>query len=82
MISLVAGKPNPGTFPLAEIAITLKGPAGTKIVLDETDLNVGLQYGPPAGNGELIKVCFSPPTFSWGLEIYACCCSGLRAFRG
>ncbi|KAJ5265093.1 hypothetical protein N7505_007886 [Penicillium chrysogenum] len=55
MISLVAGKPNPETFPFAEIAITLKGPAGTKIVLDEADLNVGLQYGLPAGNGELIK---------------------------
>jgi tryptophan aminotransferase len=63
MISLVAGKPNPETFPFAEIAITLKGPAGTKIVLDEADLNVGLQYGLPAGNGELIKVCFSLRTF-------------------
>ncbi len=63
MISLVAGKPNPETFPFAEIAITLKGPAGTKVVLDEADLNVGLQYGPPAGNSELIKVCFSLRTF-------------------
>lgn len=57
MISLVAGKPNPETLPFAEIAITLKGPAGTKIVLDEADLNVGLQYGLPAGNSELTKVC-------------------------
>jgi tryptophan aminotransferase len=58
MISLVAGKPNPETFPIAEIAITLKGDqiGKNRIILDGEDLTQALQYGLPGGNMELIRV--------------------------
>ncbi|KAL3432972.1 pyridoxal phosphate-dependent transferase [Aspergillus tetrazonus] len=57
MISLVAGKPSPETFPIAEIAISLKdAPAGTgRIVVDGDELNQALQYGLPRGNAQLIQ---------------------------
>ncbi|KAL4866675.1 hypothetical protein BDV12DRAFT_198897 [Aspergillus spectabilis] len=57
MISLVAGKPNPETFPIAEIAITLKGDqiGKNRIVLDGKILTQALQYGLPGGNMELIR---------------------------
>ncbi|KAL2803100.1 pyridoxal phosphate-dependent transferase [Aspergillus granulosus] len=51
MISLVAGKPSPETFPIAEIAITLKGAAAGK------DRIIALQYGLPRGDAGLIRVC-------------------------
>ncbi|KAK2750375.1 putative secondary metabolism biosynthetic enzyme [Myotisia sp. PD_48] len=54
MISLVAGKPNPETFPFAKISISLKDSNET-IVLEESDLRDALQYGLPAGNSELIQ---------------------------
>ncbi|KAL4758922.1 aminotransferase-like domain-containing protein [Aspergillus foveolatus] len=59
MISLVAGKPSPETFPIAEITISLKGaPKGTgRIVVDGDELNQALQYGLPRGNAQLIQVC-------------------------
>ncbi|KAL4736959.1 pyridoxal phosphate-dependent transferase [Aspergillus similis] len=57
MVSLVAGKPSPETFPIAEIAISLKGvPAGTdRIVVDGAELDQALQYGLPRGNAQLIQ---------------------------
>ncbi|KAK4152104.1 aminotransferase [Chaetomidium leptoderma] len=55
MISLVAGKPNPETFPFSKIAITLNGPEETTIVLENAALAEALQYGLPAGHGGLIK---------------------------
>ncbi|KAL4813844.1 pyridoxal phosphate-dependent transferase [Aspergillus spinulosporus] len=59
MISLVAGKPSPETFPIAEIAISLKeSPSGTgTIVINGDELNQALQYGLPRGNAQLIQVC-------------------------
>ena len=59
MISLIAGKPSPETFPIAEIAISLKdAPAETgRIVVDGDELNQALQYGLPRGNAQLIQVC-------------------------
>jgi tryptophan aminotransferase len=59
MISLVAGKPSPETFPIAEIAISLKDTAAGKdrIVVDGEELNQALQYGLPRGNASLIRVC-------------------------
>ncbi|KAF9885521.1 hypothetical protein FE257_012849 [Aspergillus nanangensis] len=54
MLSLVAGKPNPATFPVTEMTLTLRG-SNEKIVLDESDLSQGLQYGLPGGNPELIR---------------------------
>ncbi|KAL6231523.1 hypothetical protein BDW75DRAFT_243821 [Aspergillus navahoensis] len=57
MISLVAGKPSPETFPIAEIAISLKGaPAGKdRIVVGGEELDQALQYGLPRGNAGLIR---------------------------
>lgn len=59
MISLVAGKPSPETFPIAEIAISLKGaaPGKDRIVVDGETLDQALQYGLPKGNAGLIRVC-------------------------
>ena len=67
MISLVAGKPSPETFPIAEIAISLKGAAAGKdrIVVDGEALNQALQYGHPRGNEGLIRVCLC-----WLIYIY------------
>ncbi|KAK1145514.1 hypothetical protein N8T08_004072 [Aspergillus melleus] len=55
MISLVAGKPNPETFPFSDISISLKDSNGHRIVLEEGRLSEALQYGLPGGNAELIK---------------------------
>ncbi|PGH10866.1 hypothetical protein AJ79_05226 [Helicocarpus griseus UAMH5409] len=55
MISLVAGKPNPETFPFSKISISLKGSNENTIVLEEKTLRDALQYDLPGGNAELIK---------------------------
>jgi len=55
MISLVAGKPNPQTFPFSKISVTLSGPEETTLTLDEGALNEALQYGLPAGHPGLLK---------------------------
>ncbi|OJD14341.1 hypothetical protein AJ78_05306 [Emergomyces pasteurianus Ep9510] len=55
MISLVAGKPDPETFPFAKISMSLKGSDETIIVLEESLLKEALQYGLPGGNAELIQ---------------------------
>ncbi|KAL2270583.1 hypothetical protein VTJ83DRAFT_2767 [Remersonia thermophila] len=55
MISLVAGKPNPSTFPFAKISITLNGPEEKTITLDDAALSEALQYGLPAGHPGLLK---------------------------
>ncbi|KLJ09634.1 hypothetical protein EMPG_14960 [Blastomyces silverae] len=55
MISLVAGKPNPETFPFAKLSISLKDSNENTIVLEESLLGEALQYGLPGGNPELIQ---------------------------
>ncbi|KAK4140472.1 aminotransferase [Dichotomopilus funicola] len=55
MISLVAGKPNPQTFPFAKISVTLDGPEEKTLVLDQKALSEALQYGLPAGHPPLLK---------------------------
>ncbi|KAG0147317.1 hypothetical protein CROQUDRAFT_76724 [Cronartium quercuum f. sp. fusiforme G11] len=66
MISMLAGKPNPQTFPFQSIAITLKPPVVSQsdkeelppVVLDLSgeELHNALQYGPTSG---------LPPFVSW-----------------
>ena len=58
VISLLAGKPNPATFPITNIEVTVRAPPdadGSNSTADETldisgpRLAAGLQYGPTAG---------------------------------
>ncbi|KAL2194753.1 TdiD protein [Corynascus similis CBS 632.67] len=55
MISLVAGKPNPQTFPFSKISITLNDSKETTLVLDDAALSEALQYNLPAGHPGLLK---------------------------
>ncbi|KAK4041315.1 aminotransferase [Parachaetomium inaequale] len=55
MISLVAGKPNPATFPFSKISVTLNGPDEKTLVLDGAALSEALQYNLPAGHPGLLK---------------------------
>ncbi|KEI41612.1 uncharacterized protein L969DRAFT_15637 [Mixia osmundae IAM 14324] len=59
MISLLAGKPNPDTFPFEQIDIKLKPQPGQKesqvLTLSGKDLDEGLQYGPTKGLTRLVK---------------------------
>lgn len=72
MISFLAGKPNPSTFPFESITINLKpsltlpgqsnghtngsSPAPESVTIDGTDLAEALQYGPTSGYPRLVKV--------------------------
>ena len=61
MISLLAGKPNPETFPFTSFSFTARTPSadGTdperEVTLKNEDLDEALQYGPTAGLPRLIK---------------------------
>ncbi|KAH9454380.1 hypothetical protein MJO28_007377 [Puccinia striiformis f. sp. tritici] len=60
MISMLAGKPNPATFPFESIAITLKpsvatGEAPETLSLSGGELDAALQYGPTAGQPEFLN---------------------------
>jgi len=65
MISMLAGKPNPATFPFESISITLKpsaaaAAAGTgeeseTLRLSGSELDAALQYGPTAGQHEFLS---------------------------
>ncbi|SCV68386.1 BQ2448_507 [Microbotryum intermedium] len=58
MISFLAGKPNPTTFPFSSLSVTLKPILPTDqpetLVVENNDLNDGLQYGPTAGLKRLV----------------------------
>ncbi|KAG6906677.1 hypothetical protein DXG01_012657 [Tephrocybe rancida] len=52
LISLLAGKPNPGTFPFTSFSCTVSSPmddSDIALKLDSTELAQGLQYGTTAG---------------------------------
>ncbi|RSH83598.1 uncharacterized protein EHS24_007286 [Apiotrichum porosum] len=53
VVSFLAGKPNPATFPFGSITLNLKpsisGRPAESITLDGADLDHALQYGPSAG---------------------------------
>jgi hypothetical protein len=61
MISLLAGKPNPETFPITSLSFTARTPSadGTdperELTLKHQDLEEALQYGPTPGLPRLIK---------------------------
>ena len=61
MISLLAGKPNPETFPFTSFSFTARTPSadGTdperEVTLKNEDLQEALQYGPTPGLPRLIK---------------------------
>ncbi|KAL8283103.1 hypothetical protein RQP46_005881 [Phenoliferia psychrophenolica] len=59
MISFLAGKPNPTTFPFSSISVTLKpvipGAPEETLLIESDALNEGLQYGPTAGLGGLVE---------------------------
>ncbi|PWN53397.1 PLP-dependent transferase [Violaceomyces palustris] len=64
MLSLLAGKPNPTTFPIAEISMTLKPDAvdgmgedgqGKKLEIKGKDLETALQYGYTSGTVSTLK---------------------------
>ncbi|KAI0695366.1 PLP-dependent transferase [Cytidiella melzeri] len=59
LISLLAGKPNPTTFPLTSIKLTSRSPTnpGEEIVTEISGsvLEEGLQYGPTAGIPDLLN---------------------------
>ncbi|KAI5480025.1 AP endonuclease 2 [Pseudohyphozyma bogoriensis] len=80
MISFLAGKPNPSTFPFSSISVTLKPVADEEpeTLTVETDaLNEALQYGPTAGLGGLVnwiedmeeKVHSRPRDGSWRVSL-------------
>lgn len=53
LISLLAGKPNPSTFPFNSLTFTAKSPSNPqeelKLTVEGDDLAQGLQYGDTAG---------------------------------
>ena len=58
MLSLLAGKPNPETFPFESLNLTLKSEAEggpTQLNVHGQDLVSALQYGPTAGNPKLVQ---------------------------
>lgn len=59
MVSLLAGKPNPATFPFDSLSVALKpiipSDPVTTLVVEGNALTEGLQYGPTAGLGGLVK---------------------------
>ncbi|GAA5922353.1 hypothetical protein JCM1841_003080 [Sporobolomyces salmonicolor] len=59
MVSLLAGKPNAETFPFSAITVSLKPIIPTdqpeQLVVESEALTEGLQYGPTAGLGGLVK---------------------------
>ncbi|KAK4702508.1 tryptophan aminotransferase, partial [Phenoliferia sp. Uapishka_3] len=59
MISFLAGKPNPTTFPFSSIAVTLKsvieGETPVTLNIESDALNEALQYGPTAGLKGLVE---------------------------
>lgn len=75
------GKPNPETFPIAKIAITLKGSDESTIILAESALRDALQYGLPGGHAELIQVCHLPNIAPRGLLQLMLSSSGSKGSR-
>jgi tryptophan aminotransferase len=58
---MLAGKPNPSTFPITSISLTVRSPnptldpTETEITICDQDIATSLQYGPTAGMPELIQ---------------------------
>ncbi|KAG6898958.1 hypothetical protein C0993_002328, partial [Termitomyces sp. T159_Od127] len=70
LISLLAGKPNPTTFPFTSFSFTaespIEGEADVKVKFEDTELAHGLQYGTTAGYEKLWDWLFGLQEFSHG----------------
>lgn len=70
MISLLAGKPNPSTFPFTELNFSVRSPTDpskiTTLNLTPNELAVGLQYGHTQGLSELVVWMEGLQLFSHG----------------
>jgi hypothetical protein len=76
LISLLAGKPNPTTFPFKSLSFTAESPRSSgdgngegseiSLTLDKADLAEGLQYGATAGLEQLRQWFFGLQEFSHG----------------
>lgn len=70
LISLLAGKPNPETFPFTSFSFTARSPINPKeetvLTIEGNDLAQGLQYGPTAGAKQLIDWIEGLQEFSHG----------------
>lgn len=62
MISLLAGKPNPTTFPFTQLSFKARSPTNPDeemdLVVDGDELKQGLQYSDTAGNKPLLDWLF------------------------
>lgn len=59
MISMLAGKPNPTTFPFTSLSVDILSPEGgedTQITLTEAELHAALQYGITRGMPALVEL--------------------------
>jgi tryptophan aminotransferase len=58
LISFLAGKPNPTSFPFTSLNFTANNPISPSeeiaVTVDPRDLQDGLQYGPTAGHPKLL----------------------------
>ncbi|KAG6827876.1 hypothetical protein H0H92_010145 [Tricholoma furcatifolium] len=70
LISLLAGKPNPSTFPFTSFSFTANSPvengADVSLTVDEKELAAGLQYGATAGYEPLCEWLYGLQEFSHG----------------
>ena len=73
VISLLAGKPNPSTFPISNLQVTVRSPPDStgNVKEDKIDINgsllaAGLQYGSTAGYEPLVEWIEGLQKFSHG----------------
>lgn len=58
MLSMLAGKPNPSTFPFEHITLRVRSPETGELknlTLEDAELSAALQYGMTAGHSELVS---------------------------
>ncbi|KAH6912754.1 kynurenine/alpha-aminoadipate aminotransferase [Coprinopsis sp. MPI-PUGE-AT-0042] len=58
MLSMLAGKPNPSTFPFEHITLGVRSPETGELknlTLEDAELSAALQYGMTAGHSELVS---------------------------
>ena len=70
IISLLAGKPNPDTFPFTSFCFSARSPINPKedtvLTIEGTELAQALQYGPTAGEKQLVNWIEGLQKFSHG----------------
>jgi len=70
LISLLAGKPNPDTFPFTSFTYTARSPIDpneeTVLKIEGKELTQALQYGPSAGEKQLVDWLEGLQEFSHG----------------